>query len=368
MDQILMIEQTYRSAFSRIDNIPELLKALNHWYQAYAGYNDLHPCVIDGRAALVCQRDLSKTAAQAFAELRAIADRYQIYLKEDSRTQDNGHALHNRRGNIGLVLSFCLGLMASSRLVTADELQGPVEGSATTQVAMRVDIQAGHDGEKVISLRHARPPTAAEVLKAYDRKKSSMKVDEQAEADIKRFLLAAYQPESGDPAHIGSDMGDMARYYAHYPEVIALLEELRGKKLVLKYKADNWQAQAWGNAFAVDSVVIYFDTRVGAQLLSHADCQANPACNISPADALLHELLHAKLMLIDSRHFIDIGGMQQSLYPFEHEREVMAGENRLYQEMNHQDGLSRPLRHRHSGELFHVNCAACQPGEILAAK
>lgn len=372
MNQILRIEQTYREAASRIDHIPELLKALSLWYQANSGHNYLHPCVIDGRAALVCQHDLSKAAGPAFAELRTIADRFHIYLKEDGRTRAEGHAFHNRRSNIGLVLSFCLGLMGSSRLVTAGELQNPVAvSSVTTHLSMpansmQVDIEAGLGGEKVISLRHVRLPTASEVLKAYDRKKSTMRVDEQAEAKIKHFLLTAYQPEPGDPSHIGRDMEDMARYYSQYPQVIDLLEELQGKKLVLKYKADNWQAQAWGNQLSVDSVTIFFDTRVAAQLLNYADCHANPACNISPADALLHELLHAKLMLLDSRHFIEIGGMQQSLYPFEHEREVMADENQLYQEMNQQDGQSRPLRHRHSGGLFHVNCAACQPGEILA--
>jgi len=231
---------------------------------------------------------------------------------------------------------------------------------------MQAKIAVGHDGEKEISLRHTRLPTAEQVLASYAKQKPSMKVDGQAQGKIKNFLSVAYQPEPGDPSNIGSDIAHIAQYYAQYPQVIDLLEELRGKKLVLKYKANNWQAQAWGNQLSVDSVIIFFDTRVGAQLLNHADCHANPACNISPADALLHELLHAKLMLIDSQHFIDSGGMQQTLYPFEHEREVIASENQLYHEMNQQDGLSRPLRNRHSGELFHVNCAACLPTETLA--
>gem|GEM_PF-816842 len=373
MNEISMIEQSYRSAANRIDNIPELLKALNRWYLAYPEHNYLHPCVIDGRAALVCRRDLSSNAGKAYAELRAIADRYRIYLKEDSRTQDSGHQINNRRNNIGLVLSFCLGLMASSRLVTADELQIPAPASSVaanlTMPAnrMQVKVVAGANGEQTISLRRTRLPSAEQVLDAYTKQKPAMKIDEQAEVKIGSFLSAAYQPETGDPAHIGGDIAAMAQYYAQYPQVVALLEELRDKKLVLKYKANNWQAQAWGNQFEVDSVTIFFDTRLGAQLLNDADCRANPACSISPADALLHELLHAKLMLIDSRHFVDSGGMQQTLYPFEHEREVIASENRLYQVMNRQDGLSRPIRDRHSGELFHVDCAACLPAEILAA-
>ncbi|TAK65334.1 hypothetical protein [Methylobacter sp.] len=371
-NEILTIEQTYRGASNRIDNIPNLVKALNRWYLAYPGQNYLHPCVIDGKAALVCQRGLSNNSGQAFVELQAIADQYRIYLKEDIRTQESSHNFNNRRKNIGLVLTFCLGLMASSRLVTAAELQQPAASSVTVQLAMPINsmqakVEVGHDGEEVISLRRTRLPTAEQVLESYAKQKPSIKIDGQAQEKIKNFLSAAYQPEPGDPANIGSDIADIAQYYAQYPQVIDLLEELQGKKLVLKYKANNWQAQAWGNEFSVDSVVISFDTRVGAQLLNQADCHANPACNISPADALLHELLHAKLMLIDSQHFIDSGGMKQTLYPFEHEREVIASENQLYHEMNQQDGLSRPLRHRHSGELFQVKCAACLPTETLAA-
>lgn len=372
MNEILTIEQSYRSAASRIDNIPALLTALNRWYLAYPEHNYLHPCVIDGRAALVCRRDLSRSAGRAYAELQAIAEQYRIYLKEDNRSEDVGREANNRRHNISLVLTFCLGLMATSRLVTADELQNPAAGSVTTHLSMpgnsmQASMETGAGGEKIISLRRARLPTAEQVLEAYAKQKPAMKIDAQAELNIGNFLSAAYQPEPGDPAHIGVDMAAMAQYYAQYPQVVELLDELKGKKLVLKYKADHWQAQAWGNRFEVDSVTIFFDTRAGAQLLNDADCHANPACSISPADALLHELLHAKLMLVDSRHFVDSGGMQQTLYPFEHEREVIAGENRLYQDMNRQDGLSRPLRHRHSGELFHVDCAACLPVDILAA-
>jgi hypothetical protein len=373
MNEIITIKQTYRGASRQIDNLTELAKALNRWYQAHPEHNYLHPCVIEGRAALVCRRDLSRIAGQAFAELQAIADQYRIYLKQESRTQDVNHEFANRRKNITLVLTFCLGLMASSRMATAGDLPNTAAaGSMAAHLVMPINpmqtkIEIGQDGEQVISLRQTRLPTAAQVLASSAKQKPSMKVDVEAEVKIRSFLSAAYQQEPGDPGNIGGDIADIARYYAQYPQVIHLLEELQQKKLALKYKAGNWEAQAWGNQFSVDSVTIFFDTRVGAQLLNQADCRANPACNISPADALLHELLHAKLMLLDSQHFIDSGNMQQTLYPFEHERDVIASENRLYHQMNQQDGMSRPLRNRHSGELFHVNCAACLPTEILAA-
>ncbi|MDP3331903.1 MAG: hypothetical protein Q8S55_07910 [Methylococcaceae bacterium] len=308
MNIFLTIQQTYRTANQTVDNLPELLNALNRWYFDTPKYNYLHPCVIDGKAALVCHNDLRRKSAQAFNELQAIADHFQIYLKEDSRTQQTAHDLDNRRTSICLVLTFYLGVLASSSLVRADN-----SSPAIATQTMLVNVATSQSGKKLVQLRNARPPKASEVLAAYAKKTPTLIIDTQAETKIKSFLTATYKPETGDPAHIDSDLAEIARYYAKYPTVVDLLDELKDKKLSLKYKQNNWQAQAWGNEFAVDSVTISFDTRVAVKLSNSADCHANPACNISPADALLHELLHAKLMLIDSKHFIEIGGMQQTL-------------------------------------------------------
>lgn len=82
---------------------------------------------------------------------------------------------------------------------------------------------------RVISFWHAKPPEAADVLTAFEHKKSTMRVDEQAEARIKRFLFEAYRPEAGDPAYVGSDMVEITHYYAQYPQVIALIDLLQGR-------------------------------------------------------------------------------------------------------------------------------------------
>lgn len=353
--EILLTEHTYRDATSRVDNIPELVKALHQWYLAYPSHNYLHPCVIEGKASLVCLRDLSLINQQAYAKLQEIAKQYRLFLKEDKRTQDVNLGFINRRKKISLVLTFCLGLIASSRMVSADELKGQINsGFVTTHLAAP-------------NIMKAKLPSAETILEAYAKKKPDLKIDEQAEINIKNFLMTAYHPESGDPSYIADDIAAMAHYYSKYPDAVQLFNELQNRKVVLKFKSDNWQTQAWGNQYYIDSATIYFDTRIAAQLLDQEGCETNPACDISPADALLHELLHAKLMLVDSQHFIETGGMLPNLYPFEHEREVIAGENRLYQEMNEQDGLSRPIRNRHTGHLFHVNCAACLPTELIAA-
>ena len=220
MNEILSIKQTYQTVVSPIENIPDLAKALNLWYLAYPEHNYLHPCVIDGRAALICQRDLSLIATQAYAELQAIAEQYLIYLKQESRSEDVNHAFENRRKNIALVLTFCLGLMASSRMAMAAEPSytagvGSVAAHLTMPInPMQAKIELDQNGAPMISLRHRQLPSVGQALASNALQKASLKVDVQAEASIRDFLAAAYQPEPGDPANISADISEIAQYYA----------------------------------------------------------------------------------------------------------------------------------------------------------
>lgn len=365
MNEINMIEQIYRTAGWPIQQLPQLFSDLNLWHRRYPRHNYLQPCVIGQKAALVCQSQLSLNAPVAYAALQALAERYGIYLKEDSRQHDSLHGLENRRANVAVLLTFCLSMLGTSRLVTAHEISNAA-ASDTVMVHLSKPIHTmdgqtmvNKDGHPVISLKHAALPTAAQVLASYGEKKSSLHVDVLAEAEIQKFLQITYQPAQGDPASITNDMAAMAKYYAQYPPAIALIKSLSGKNLHLKYKPDSWQTQAWGSDTQVQQVTVFFDPRLAAHFVAGADCNTNPACNIAPADALLHELLHAKLMLVDEQHFVESGGLKPTIYPYEHEREVISNENRLYQAMNQQDGLARPLRTRHAGALFHVQCALC---------
>lgn len=374
MSETTTLEQAFAGIGQPVKNLEHLARDLNRWYLNQAAeHHFLHPCVIEGKPALVCQAGLSRNAHTAFVALQAIARRYGIYLKEDSRLSNDNSVPHNRRRSVCLVLSFCIGMTAASRVVTANDLLPvnavqPAASQITEPISrMQATVSVGGDGVSTIRLRQQKPPTATEVLAAYSQKQASLPSDHSAEIEIAGFLAAVYQAEYGDPDPINADLAAIAEYYSHYPQVISLINELRGQKLTLKYRQHHWQTQAWGNQYGVDSVTIYFDTRLGAQLLNEAGCDDTPACSISPADALLHELLHAKLMLLDSQHFIDGGGMAQTLYPFEHEREVIGHENQLYQTMNRMDGLARPLRHRHSGELRQVSCPACTPTKQVAS-
>lgn len=371
MNQIQTLQQTYGDCLDERLDLVALTGALSRWYATYTEHNFLHPCIIAEQPALVCQRDLSRNNPPAYDELAAIALEFGLYLKEDSRSRQlPGHP--NRRRQIGMILSFCAGLAATPQTTTADSLTPVLAASASANLApvmttMQATVVYGTDHRPVIQLRHRSPPTAAQVLTTLGAKADQRDSDPAAETFITEFLTRHYQAAVGDPKTIKADFASLAAYFARYPQIIDLIKALRDQNLTLQYRAETWQTEALGNPYEVNHVIVYFDSRMGAQLLYQPGCETTPACSISPADALLHELLHAKLMLLDSEHFLATGAMN-SLYPAEHEREVISAENRLYDAMNQQDGLSRPLRHRHAGELLQVACPACIPVKHLDAQ
>ena len=116
---------------------------------------------------------------------------------------------------------------------------------------------------------------------------------------------------------------------------------------------------ASGSALQVDKATVHFNTRSAAQLRLNNGCKGNPVCVASPADALLHELLHVHSMLVKSEEFISQGGMNNVLYPYQHEYQVIDKERALYAGMSVHDKLKRPQRREHSGRLIRAACATC---------
>lgn len=358
------LQRTFGSVGPAWWEIQGLTDALQAWYRQWPQHDFLHPCVIDAQPALVCRAGLSRVEPAAFNALQAIADRYGIYLKQDGRQAGAEHGGVNRRRNSGVVLVFCLSLLAASRTVSAHDLHSASESSQYQMPTsgLQVSNLTAEDGSRVVRLQRARPPSAEQVLAAYQTETVVPVVDQAQRVLIEDFLKQAYQAQASDPAGITADLRKIAEYYAGYPQAVGLIQSLASHKVVMKYRQGTWQAQAWGSQQRVDSVTIHFDTRTGAQLLDAPGCEDNPACSISAADALLHELLHARLMLLESERFIAAGGMQGHIYPYDHEQEVLVMENHLYRAMNREDGRARPLRQRHTGSLQQVACAVCTPG------
>lgn len=357
------LQQAYAPVIARHPvNVDLLARALHGWYLQYPEHSYLHPCIIDNRPALVCTAGLSQLSQSAGRRLTEIALQYRLLLKEDQRRSTRQIGA-NRRVNAGVVLGFCFGLVAAPALSREHSNLEAITPAVSRMVGgePHLSAQVGiRNGRKIISLRHVGPPSAERVMNAY-KQKNLKKVDVNVVYKIRRYLGELYQPQYSDPFYIKADLNNMAHYYARFPQVVDLLAELSKVNVKLSYKKGHWQAQALGTSHSVDQVTVYFDSRVAARFFRHDDCVGNPACHVTPADALLHELLHAKLMIVDSENFIRQGGMKPTLYLFDHEKEVIAQENDLYRMMTRTDGLSRPIRRRHSGDLLQVPCALCLP-------
>lgn len=121
MNPIETIEGVYRAAAQPVVRLGHLCTDLQHWYQAYPANHYLQPCVIEGKAALVCQKRLSSVALLAYRTLKAICDQYGIFLKEDARSQTAPQDFFQNRRSMAVVLTFCLNMVLS---VEAANLSG----------------------------------------------------------------------------------------------------------------------------------------------------------------------------------------------------------------------------------------------------
>lgn len=121
MNAIDIIEQVYRPATQPVVQVRYLAQALRHWYQAFSACNYLQPCIIEGRAALVCQSDLSDRDPLAYRALQAICKQHGIYLKVDARTLASQSSVMPNRRNIAVILIFCLTMSASVQAENADQ-------------------------------------------------------------------------------------------------------------------------------------------------------------------------------------------------------------------------------------------------------
>ncbi len=184
---------------------------------------------------------------------------------------------------------------------------------------------------------------------------------ERSRISIKLYniLTAHYKPQPNDPDYIQSDLKEMAEYYSQFPNVVALFTSLKEKDWSLSYNENTWSTVASGSALNVESANIKFNTRSAAKLKFHNSCKQNFVCIASPADALLHELLHAYSMLVNTQEFIKQGGMNRFRYPYKHEYAVIKTENALYASMSKVDGIKRPQRNEHSGKKIIAHCVTC---------
>jgi len=175
---------------------------------------------------------------------------------------------------------------------------------------------------------------------------------------VRHVLLRHHKPTVDDPVHVKQDIKEMAAYYAQFPDVVMLFALLEGEPWIFEYRKYASMTKAIGTIFSIDRVEIYIGTRGAVQHKKHRACTANPVCTSSPADVLLHELIHASIMLTTDK-FIEEGGMNSMFYPLRHEHDVIKIEAELYKRMTDIDNIKRPQRHNHGGKYVASSCVTC---------
>ena len=340
-------------------NTQVLLKRLMSSQHAIKG-NFLHPCVINNQDTLVHAHDLAQRAPDFYQQLQTYAEQNGYALVADRRDHSNPDQSGRRRAWLPvMVLSLGLNtaVAASDKNDSASHASIYGQSYSQSQSVLSLIHPSNHDDEDLLH-QHS---SEGHFEQAHALEHLEYEIPASAEAEaLENILQQHYRASADEPEHIQNDLTQIARYLSQYPEAVTLLEDLADYSWQLSFAENTFETEVRGTPFQVQAVNIRFDSRAAAQLRSHKDCKTKAnACIASPADALLHELLHARAALLDTKNFIAQGGLNSIMYPYEHERSVIEHENSIYQAMSERDGVMRPQRFSHAGRLVASSCSFC---------
>ena len=198
-----------------------------------------------------------------------------------------------------------------------------------------------------------------------DREKASK--EERARAFKKRASHRIYTmldqrivDKSQFGADIEKDLRAMADYYSSFPDVIKLFALIENKNWQLHFSKGEYYTDFSGTKLKIEKIKVFFDPKYGTQLKFYKKCEEKkPFCVCSPADTLLHELIHVSVIFGDIAQFFADGGVTSFTYPISHERRVIKHENALYKSMSKIDNKPRPIRSEHHGRPVLSSCVTC---------
>lgn len=307
----------------------------------------------------------TKSAAEPLSAAVSLSPSHALQVKRVGNHAD--HSLHlvpaNHRSEIRPAKTRSQDRFdeADRRLRVSEEAYSTID----TVTNDPVTVDTGENGLQRLSLRRLSlfeyDVGEALVVDALRSKHLDASVIALRESAILDFFQRKWRGSKSQAATMAHDFELMARYYAQHDVAYQLIERLRKQPVTLRYAADGFRTDVVGNRLAVRSVKIYFDPQRAAVLgQSHLDkAHASRQSMVSAADALLHELLHAVLVLEQGKRFVAQGGLGGGLYPLQHEMDVIEQERQLFSAMTQADKIPRPQRHSHSGYLVAASCATC---------
>jgi len=305
----------------------------------------LHTCSIDGQPHVIYPQGLADAEPEAFSRLQSFAHTHRLRLLEERRYDLLKPAHEHRRSWLPILLFTISANVAAEKPIADTSFSANLHLSSGDPQHSEWDINASESNVlEVISHKHTFEPL----------------VDGPQAERILRLLQDHYHHGGSDPESMNDEIKWLADYYSQFPFVVELLQSLADLNWQLHYEQRSYRTEVIGSQFGVESANVFFDPNFAARLKFHRACEEKlPYCIASPADALLHELLHVRSILENPDAFIASGGMGGLLYPFEHERRTIEQENELYRSMTVLDGKPRPIRNDHTGRYVLVACSTC---------
>ena len=307
--------------------------------------------------------------------LQALADKFGLRYFEDRRERPSEVSFDRRsRLSIGAFVCWWLGTLApncwsdsefayidgrSSDTYMQHE-QGFYSSSAnnTTRIQTLGLFSSRLFDDLSLSAKKSKTVDFENSLNTLDHRQLGFSEERYRKA--RSVLFKKWKKSAHDVDNLEMQLDELARYLASQTEPYALLLSLKNKPLRLVYSPDNFTTVVKGSQFHVRSATIYFDPQRSAELSTNSRCGNEPGyCVASPADAFIHELIHAKIALLEPDRFIKSGAMNSLVYPYAHEREVLSAERAIYHSMTQHDKKPRPRRHSHSGHLQVAACVSC---------
>ena len=317
----------------------------------------LYTCLIDKQRHLIHHPRLAELCPSYYVALQDYAARHQLRLLGCRRVNKQSRASNISRRR-RWVKAWYLSCAITAQCGYADELE------QTTQL----NALPANENEEAFTASHPTLTSAAFVDIddteqqdfLHDDPSSISQHSIKAQLRILQILQSHWRSHPGDPSSLQQDLHKMARYYSQFAKVRALFEQLANYDWAMRYAAQTYSTEVAGSRFEIKQVRVFFDPRSAAQYKFNNLCAEKvPYCIASPADVLLHELLHVHSVLSAPQRFIAQGGMNNQMYPYAHEQQTILQEKALYLSMSALDHTPRPLRSEHKGRHIAVTCATC---------
>lgn len=308
--------------------------------------NQIHPCVIGCVPSLIHHPDLEGEDPALFRLLQNTASHSGYQLRDDRRQSriqatKSGAKWKHRKKWIPLILLSAGMVLPKSTHATEQPL-----ANIKAFVKNLPETEPQNSPESFTLNRLTNTPIAQSI--------------EDWQGMLLEILMLHWQPGENDPEDMLEQIRTLAGYYSQFPEVRSLLVNLRDLPWHMQYARNRYLTEVFGTKKAVHSARVHFDPASAAQLQFSDACIENTiVCVASPADVLLHELLHVHQVFSDPVRFIAQTTMANGSYPHGHETKTIELEQRLYRSMSAVDMLQRPLRSTHLGKSVAVRCFTC---------